>query len=171
MLRMLVLMLALTAPLSVQPVAMQGESVASAAVQPAADRTTLRSDQKITFDTVNDISLYDTAEDLVDQYGQPVSIEHNRLLGSKEYIYEDMLVGINNGVVNYVQVDNKASYLKVNNEYMEMTPSSIRATLGEPDFVAQDGEVYVRDHHAVKVYMNPDNGKLQYVEFFDEYSF
>ncbi|MCM3130405.1 hypothetical protein ACFQ3J_23120 [Paenibacillus provencensis] len=171
MLRMLVLMLALTAPFSVQPVTMQGASTLNPSVEPAAERASLASDKKVTFDTVNDISLYDTAEDLVDKCGQPVNIEHNRLLGSEEYIYGDMRVGINNGIVHYVQVDKNASYLKVNNEYMEMNPSSIRATLGEPDFVAQDGEVYVRDHHAVKVYMNPDNGRLQHVEFFDEFSF
>ena len=84
---MLILTLALTAPLSVQPVAMQGESAVNAvvepSVEPSAERTTLESDQKVAFDTVNDISLYDTAEDLVDKCGQPVNIEHNRLLGSK----------------------------------------------------------------------------------------
>lgn len=164
---MALLMLVLTSPFSVQPAADpavvgQGSSTAELAY--------IQSEEAFSYETVNDVSLYDTEADLIASHGQPLRLQEDRLLGSTEYIYNDILVGINNGIVCYVRVNKDAAYLKVNNDYMEMTPESIKEALGEPDFVADDGEVYIRDHHAIKVYLNPDNGKLQHVEFFDDFT-
>ncbi|WP_211749970.1 hypothetical protein [Paenibacillus sp. Marseille-Q4541] len=175
MVEMMLLMLALTSPFSVQPMAepaalWQGNQSVELAVKKSEPAQIPSASQQDEFTTVNDISLQDTKSDLLNKKGVPQQTREDWLLGSKEYVYDDVVVGITDGLVSYIQVKKDAPYLKVNDVYMELTPSSIKQTLGKPDYVAEDGDVYKKGHQAVKVYLNEDQS-LKQVEFFDEASF
>lgn len=175
MFQTMLLMLALASPFSVQPTAepaamWQGTQSVELAVKKSAPTQTLPIEQQKEFETVNDISLQDTKSEVLSKKGYPQHTEKDVILGSKEFIYDDVTIGIIDGTVTYIQVKNDAPYLKVNDVYMELTPRSIKDTLGKPDYVAEDGDVYIRGHQAVKVYLDEDQG-LKQIEFFDEASF
>ncbi|GIP45214.1 hypothetical protein J45TS6_36730 [Paenibacillus sp. J45TS6] len=175
MLQTMLIMLALTSPFSVQPTAepaamWQGNQSVELAVKKSAPTQILPIEQQNEFKTVNDISLQDTKSEVLSKKGYPEQTKEDLILGSREYIYDDVTIGIIDGTVSYIQVKKDATYLKVNDVYMELTPRSIKHTLGEPDFIAEDGDVYIKGHQAVKVYLD-ENQHLKQVEFFDEASF
>ena len=175
MLQIMLFVLALTSPFSVQPTAepaamWQGNQSVELAVKKLKPAQTLPIEQQNEYKTVNDISLQDTKSELLSKKGYPEQTKEDLILGSKEYIYDDVIVGIIDGTVSYIQVKKEAPYLKVNDVYMELTSGSIKHTLGKPDYVAEDGDVYIKGHQAVKVYLNEDQS-LKQVEFFDEASF
>lgn len=175
MLQNILLVLALTSPFSVQPTAepaamWQGNQSVELAVKKSAPTQILPIEQQDEFKTVNDISLQDTKSEVLSKKGYPGQTKEDLLLGSREFIYDDVTIGIIDGTVSYIQVQKDAAYLKVNDVYMELTPRSIKHTLGKPDFASEDGDVYIKGHQAVKVYLD-ENQHLKHVEFFDEASF
>ncbi len=175
MLQTMLFMLALTSPFSVQPTAepaamWQGNQSVELAVKKSEPTQIRPIEQQTEFKTVNDISLQDTKADVLSKKGYPEQTKKDVILGSREYIYEDVTVGIIDGTVSYIQVKKEATYLKVNDVFMELTPRSIKHTLGKPDFIAEDGDVYIKGHQAVKVYLD-EHQHLKHVEFFDEGSF
>lgn len=175
MIRTALFLIALTSPFPAQSAAepalmWQGNQAVETAVLQSVPVKQLPLEQQNTFETVNDISLQDTKSELLSKKGYPQETREDWVLGSKEYIYDDMVAGIIDGEIAYVQVKKSASYLKVNETYMDLTLWSISRTLGDPDYVSEDGLVFVKGHQALKIYLD-ENQSLKQVEFFDEISF
>ncbi|WP_025677907.1 hypothetical protein [Paenibacillus massiliensis] len=122
------------------------------------------------FETLNDISLDDRTEDVLQKKGQPLRTHEDLILRSTEYHYEDVVVGVRDGYVNYVHVDSSSVRVKVNDRWLPLDRSTLDHELGGAQFTAEDGEVYIRGHHAIKVYTDQDSGELKAVELFDETS-
>jgi len=51
-----------------------------------------------------------------------------------------------------------------------MSTDHVRASLGTPYFKAEDGDVYLENHHALKGYIDRDTGEIEGVDLFFDYS-
>lgn len=122
------------------------------------------------FDTVNGISLLDSKEDVIQKKGMPLEQAADELLDCLELSYEDAVVGICDGVTNYVHIPYSAVSMTVNGKQVGLTQEQLYRAFGEPYFIAEDGEVFLRGHHAIKVYREKSTGALLGVDFFDELS-
>lgn len=122
------------------------------------------------FETLNGISLNDTKHDVWTKKGKPLQITRDRWTGCHEYHYEDAAVGICDGMVEYVHVEAAAGKIMVNGVRIPLKAHDIERVLGKPQFVAEDGKVFIRGFHAIKVYSEPGSGTLQGVDFFDSSS-
>ncbi|GAB6927234.1 hypothetical protein JCM10914A_12170 [Paenibacillus sp. JCM 10914] len=122
------------------------------------------------YGTLNGISLSDSKQDVISKLGSPAQIEHEPLSGIAVFRYPDMEVGIRSGYTEYVHVKPSATSFQVDGQRIGMTTNQIRASLGEPYFRAEDGDVYLENNNALKVFMDRDSGDIIGVDLFFDYS-
>ncbi|MFB5762980.1 hypothetical protein [Paenibacillus medicaginis] len=170
MLIQLMMLAALLSPFS------GADAVQTAAPPPAADKavhavaTVPKHSSMSRFITLNGISLDDREEDVLHKKGKPLQVTKDWLLRSTEYHYADAVVGIRYGYVDYVHVDPEVKRVKINDRWLPLNRGTLAQELGRVQFAAEDGDVYIRGHKAIKVYTDPVSGELQAVEFFAENS-
>ncbi|WP_213653039.1 hypothetical protein [Paenibacillus sp. J23TS9] len=175
MLKILALLIGMISPLSsmsaVQPDTANlyaAEPTVRQAVVHYAEGRALRSQVSMNkFETMNGISLSDTKKEVLAKKGKPLQVAQDRLTGCYEYHYKDAVVGICDDTVGYVHIAVAAGKMQVNGTWVDLKASEIEHAFGKPQFVAEDGKVFIRGFHAIKVYSNPDTGALQGVDFFD----
>jgi hypothetical protein len=153
------------------------DAVPTAASPPAADyavqavaRHPGQSSPLSQFMTLNGISLEDREEDVLHKKGKPLKVTEDWLLRSTEYHYADAVAGIRDGYVDYVHVDPHAELIEINDRWLPMNRKAFAQELGGVQFAAEDGDVYIRGHKAIKVYTHPVSGELLAVELFHESS-
>lgn len=122
------------------------------------------------YGTLNGISLTDNKQDVIRKLGTPVRIEHEELTGITKLDYEDMEVGVRNGYTEYVHVKPSAASFQVEDQHIGMTTDQIRTSLGKPYFRAEDGDVYLENHQALKVFIDRDSGEIGGIDLFFDYS-
>ncbi|OME89397.1 MULTISPECIES: hypothetical protein [Paenibacillus] len=120
--------------------------------------------------TLNGISLTDNKRDVIRKLGAPARIEHEELTGMTKLDYKDLEVGVRNGYTEYVHVKPSAASFQVEDQRIGMTTNQIRASLGKPYFKAEDGDVYLEDHHALKVFIDRNSGEITGIDLFFDYS-
>lgn len=171
---LLVTMFSVISPFSVQPAATPAaHDLQWTVTEEQVPEMTLAIDRSGTFEqfrTLNGISLEDGKRELLIKLGQPVNIKEDPYLGCPEYHFRNVKVGIceDTGIVQYVHVDGSRGHLNLNGQSIPMNRAAIHQALGKPYDVAEDGEVYVRDHYAIKVYIKPGSAKIEGVDLFDD---
>ncbi|MGO4531674.1 hypothetical protein AB4Z30_21545 [Paenibacillus sp. 2TAF8] len=171
---LLVTMFSVISPFSVQPAATPAaHDLQWTVMEEQVPEMTVAVDRSETFEqfrTLNGISLEDTKHELFTKLGQPISIKEDPYLGCSEYHFRDVNVGVceDTGVIQYVHVDGSHDDLKLNGKSIPMDIDAIHQALGKPYHVAEDGEVYLRGHYAIKVYMKLGSGEIEGVDFFDD---
>lgn len=118
------------------------------------------------FETLNDISLFDRAEDVIHTKGKPLQVNEVPFIECTDYEYMDSTVGICDGWVNYVHVDPEVGTFRINEMDINISENEISEALGLPQFYAEDGEVYIRGEQAIKVYKDSSTGIIQGIDFF-----
>ncbi|WP_019637572.1 hypothetical protein [Paenibacillus fonticola] len=119
------------------------------------------------FHSMGDVTLYDNRESVVRKKGKPLSVNKDTYSGYTEYQYEDIAVGLYEDLVYYVHVGSSPTKIKVNGKWMTLQKQSLLKAFGEPDFEAEDGDVYIRGYAAIKIYRDPENGSVIGVDLFD----
>lgn len=122
------------------------------------------------YGTLNGISLTDNKHDVIRKLGTPARIEHDELTGITKLDYKDMEIGVRNGYTEYVHVKPSAVSFQVEDQRIGMTTDQIRASLGKPYFKAEDGDVYLENHQALKVFIDRDSGEIAGIDLFFDYS-
>ncbi|MNI51726.1 hypothetical protein D3C73_1064660 [compost metagenome] len=122
------------------------------------------------FDSLAGASLYMSKEELLLAKGMPLSIVPDPWQECLEYQFSDMSAGICEGVVTYIHVTPAQATmygLKLNDVVLDPVKMSVRELLGSPDFVAEDGDVYIRGNAALKIYRSADSGEWDGIDLFD----
>ncbi|WP_054943445.1 hypothetical protein [Paenibacillus ihuae] len=122
------------------------------------------------FDSLAGASLYMSKEELLLAKGTPLNIAPDPWQECLEYQYADMSAGICEGVVTYIHVTpaQAGQYgLKLNEEALNPANSHAGELLGTPDYVAEDGDVYIRGSAALKIYRNAHSGEWDGIDLFD----
>ncbi len=120
-------------------------------------------------ESLNGLTLQNRIEDANRLYGQPNN-QVSAYMGGEEYRYDSLNVGAYEGWVYYVSVPASAGTFNLNGHELPMDASRIREELGRPDFTADDGFGYEHDGQAIKVFVDPFDGKLRSVDLFDSSS-
>lgn len=171
--KLLLVMFSVISPFSVQPAAVPAaHDMQWTAMEEKASEVTLAVDRSETFQhfrTLNGISLDDTMNDMLDKKGQPAHKQEDPYLGCPEYHFRDVKVGLceDTGVINYVHIDASESHIRLNGESIKLDIESIHLALGEPYYVAEDGEVFLRGDQALKVYMKSGSRQIEGIDLFD----
>lgn len=122
------------------------------------------------FDSLAGASLYMSKEELLLAKGTPLNIAPDPWQECLEYQYADMSAGICEGAVTYIHVTpaQAGQYgLKLNGETLNPANNNVGELLGTPDFVAEDGDVYIRGNAALKIYRNSQSGEWDGIDLFD----
>ncbi len=122
------------------------------------------------FDSLAGVPLYATKEELIQAKGKPLNIVNELWEDCLEYQYADMSAGVSNGVVIYVHVTPfQAQQYGLQLSGVEIDPGKgkLSELLGTPDFIAEDGDVYMRGSTALKIYRNLDTGEWDGIDLFD----
>ncbi|AWP25740.1 hypothetical protein PVOR_30033 [Paenibacillus vortex V453] len=122
------------------------------------------------YGTLNGISLTDSKKDVIRKLGTPARTEQEDLSGITKLHYKDMEVGVRNGYTEYVHVKPSADSFQVEDQSIGMTTERVRASLGKPYFKAEDGDVYLENQNALKVYVDRDTGQIEGIDLFFDYS-
>lgn len=123
------------------------------------------------FHSMGDVTLYDDRESVVQKKGKPLSINKNVYSGYTEYKYKDITVGLYEDLVYYVHIDASLEKIKVNGKWLALHKQELKRAFGEPDFEAEDGDVYIRDLAAIKIYRDPVTRAIVGVDLFDTIAF
>ncbi|WP_410772265.1 hypothetical protein [Fontibacillus sp. BL9] len=120
------------------------------------------------FESMGNITLYDDFKSVLAKKGEPDSIKKDPYTGYTECHYGTLTVGIYEDLVYYVHTGPYPKKVTLNGISIPLQKVWLRHFFGEPDFVAEDGEVYIRGHAALKVYKDPASGKITGVDLFDD---
>lgn len=120
------------------------------------------------FETLNEIALTDRTEDVLRKKGEPLKVTHEPLLRTTEYHYADMTVGLCDGLTEYVHVKPSAKSIQVNGQSVLLTTRELSSALGKPYHEGEDGDVYLRNHQAIKVFKDRGTGDISGVDLFFE---
>ncbi|WHX48437.1 hypothetical protein QNH46_20550 [Paenibacillus woosongensis] len=129
------------------------------------------------FESMGEVSLFDDRDSVIRKKGKPLSINKDVYSGYTEYQYKDITVGLSEDFVYYVHVDVDASAegcpgkIQLNGQWLPLQKQEIAQALGEPDLKAEDGDVYIRDLAAVKIYRHPATKAIVGVDMFDTIAF
>ncbi|MFD1775224.1 hypothetical protein [Paenibacillus rhizophilus] len=145
------------------------------AAQNAAGETENKTENKFirSFESLAGVSLYSSEEELAELKGEPLEVVPDPWQNSLEYRYADMSAGISDGVVVYVHVSPQQARnygLRLNAVKIDPVHDTLQETLGSPDFVAEDGDVYMRGSTALKIYRSEETGEWDGIDLFDDYS-
>ncbi|WFR64603.1 hypothetical protein P9222_11050 [Paenibacillus amylolyticus] len=174
MMKLLLVMFSVISPFSVQPAAVPAaHDMQWTAMEEKAPEVTLAVDRSETFQhfrTLNGISLDDTMEDLLAKKGQPLHKQEDPYLGCPEYHFHDVTVGLceDTDVIQYVHIDASENHIMLNGKRIELNREAIHHALGKPYYVAEDGEVFLRGDHALKVYMKSGSQQIEGIDLFDD---
>ncbi|MBP2002456.1 hypothetical protein J2Z69_003529 [Paenibacillus shirakamiensis] len=119
------------------------------------------------FNTLNDIALSDQRSDVIRIKGEPNHISTDSITGYTEYHYNDTIVGMYEDHVYYVHVNTEAQQMKINDEWISLQPNVLRQTLGNPDYKAEDGDVYMKESGAIKIYKDATQS-IKGIDLFDD---
>ncbi|KGE20970.1 hypothetical protein [Paenibacillus wynnii] len=170
----LILLLSLLTPYLEKP-AQQEPLSAAAFSRPVSAVFAFQHTQAVTtyinrFESLSDVELFTTEEELIDQKGLPLNIQKDPWQGCLEYQYEELSAGICEGIVLYVHVTPHQAQehgLSVNGIELDPEKGYIQDLLGAPDFKAEDGDVYIRGSNALKIYRDQVSGKWLGIDLFD----
>ncbi|MFD2115615.1 hypothetical protein ACFSTH_06830 [Paenibacillus yanchengensis] len=123
--------------------------------------------EKIHLNSVNGISLDDDMETVVEKKGTPQRITVDRYFAEFQiYEYADMNIIFRDNVMDSIEFDKEKSFLYLDESKIPVSIQTIRAALGEPDFIAEDGLVFQRNEAVLKLFINPDNGDLDFISYY-----
>lgn len=120
-------------------------------------------------ESINGLTLQNRVADAEHLYGEP-SERVPAYMGGEEYRYDGLNVGAYEGWIYYVSVPASTGSFNLNGYSIPMDAKRIRDELGKPDFTADDGFGYEHDGQAIKIFVDPHDGKVRSVDLFDSSS-
>lgn len=122
------------------------------------------------FEALSGVTLYMPLDTLLDIKGAPLDITADPWQDSLEYHYADLSVGVAGSSVIYIHVEPEQARqygLSINETLLDPVNNNLQELLGKPDFVADDGDVYLRGNAALKIYRNMQTGIWEGIDLFD----
>jgi hypothetical protein len=118
--------------------------------------------------TVNDITLIDNPLSVEQKKGRPLVIKNDpQLKDIVIYSYKEQDVAFRDGALLYVSIPSDSGTFDVDGNTVSMVLSDIENVLGIPDFLAEDGWVYIRREGALKLYFDEQQvDKVALIHFF-----
>ncbi|HIW31963.1 MAG TPA: hypothetical protein IAA29_04165 [Candidatus Paenibacillus intestinavium] len=133
----------------------------------SAIMVTKPSQEIITLNMVNGISLYDDVSTVIEILGAPEQISSDPYFVEYEmYEYSNMTISFIDDTIDSVEVWTDASSITLDQVEIPATIESLQLALGDPDYVAEDGLVYQRDEAVLKLFIDQDSKQLQSIAYY-----
>ncbi|MFC5404718.1 hypothetical protein [Cohnella soli] len=140
----------------------------TAYVTPSTETIEMKqSRQQFKLQTVNGISLYDDPSSVIAKIGEPDFVtEDEYFKGVIIFHYPGMNVIFSDNILDYVEVLEGATTLLIDDIPVPATVENLKAALGEPDYITEDGIVFERDQALLKIFIDADSNKLKSITYF-----
>ncbi len=123
--------------------------------------------EKIDLNTVNGISLDDDIKAVIEKKGAPQRITVDPYFEEfLIYEYADMKIIFRDNFMDSIEIGSEIPFLYVDQHKLPVAIKDLRAALGKPDFIAEDGLVFRHNEAVLKVFINPENGHLEYISYY-----
>ena len=123
--------------------------------------------QQFKLQTVNGISLYDDPGRVIAKIGEPDFItEDEHFKDIMIFQYPGMNVLFSDEILYCVEILEGVQTLLVDDISITATVEDLKAELGEPDFITEDGIVFERDEALLKIFIDADSNKLNSISYF-----
>ncbi|MFS0837951.1 hypothetical protein [Paenibacillus sp. 1P03SA] len=143
------------------------ETVSAKPAVVLAEQTPAGASGSVKLEHVNGISLSDDENTIVKHKGEPTSVRKDEFFGDTKILeYPDCSVAVGEYGVEYVEVTPEHKQITIDGKRVANNLQALEKTLGEPYWVAEDGLVYTQDSQALKLFVDPDSGRLKSVQFF-----
>ncbi|GGG56966.1 hypothetical protein [Paenibacillus radicis (ex Gao et al. 2016)] len=117
--------------------------------------------------SVNGLTLDDDPATVEEKLGKPLNVTQDEWLAELQiYDYTGMDIAFRDGWLDYVEIAGDAEQLRIDGNELPATETAIREALGEPDFIAEDGIVFQRNEALLKLFIDPDTGKLKSIAYY-----
>lgn len=124
-----------------------------------------------TLQNVNGITLYDDPGSVVKKLGKPEKITEDPYLKELEtYQYPNMDVIFSDGMIFSVELAEGTKSLMIDGHKVAATVKAVKEALGQPDYITEDGIVFERGEALLKLFIDPDTGKLTSIHYFQSFS-
>lgn len=122
----------------------------------------------IILDTISGVSLHQSRSEIIHLLGIPQDIYQDEWMQDMvEYRYKDLLIGFSGEDVQYIGIPTGVNDFEVDGLNMKMNMDSIKSALGEPDYIAEDGIVFIRGDTCMKVFLsNGDSGEIDAIHIY-----
>lgn len=125
------------------------------------------SQQQFKLQTVNSISLYDNPNSVIAKIGEPKSITRDEhFMDVHIYHYPGMNITFSDEMLDFVEILEEADTLLIDDVPISATIEDLKAALGEPDYVTEDGIVFERDEALLKLFLNAESSQLISINYF-----
>lgn len=121
---------------------------------------------EIAFETINGVAMDGDLSEVLAVLGEPTERTTDELLGTEEYHYPGLTVGLYEGLVDYVVVPASGGSVRLGDTEAVLALTQLRELLGEPNHVADDGLVYVRGPLALKLFTDAEGSALSTLEVY-----
>lgn len=123
--------------------------------------------EEIRLASVNHITLYDDVAAVIEKKGAPDRITTDPYFeDAMTFSYSDMNISFTDDAVQQIQIEQQTETLYLDDTEVEATIEAIQSALGEPDYIAEDGIVFQRQEALLKLYIDPENGKLESITYY-----
>ncbi|MDF2926106.1 MAG: hypothetical protein K0R57_5020 [Paenibacillaceae bacterium] len=120
-----------------------------------------------TFGSVEGVTLLDNKKSVIEKKGAPVTKRaDSRILDMEIFDYGEWEIAFRDKDILYVAVEAEAQEIEIDGVRHSLNKEALNDSLGEPDFLAEDGWVYIRKQGAIKLYFDQDSGDLSSIHYF-----
>ncbi|WP_020618825.1 hypothetical protein [Paenibacillus daejeonensis] len=144
------------------PVVTEHNEVESVEHEPAEQEPAL----ELGYRQVNGLDLDADADTVLQLLGDPEERTTDPLLGTEEYHYAAQTVGLYEDLVDYIIVPASAGQVQLGNVTIPLDMEQLKQHLGEPDYTAEDGLVYVQQEVCLKLFYGENEAELDSVQIY-----
>ena len=121
---------------------------------------------EISYHQVNGLDLDSDAATVVQLLGEPAERSTDPLLDTEEFHYPAQTIGLYEDLVDYIIVPASAGEVQLGDATIPLEMEQLRQLLGEPDFTAEDGLVYVQHEVCLKLFYGENEAELDSVQIY-----
>lgn len=135
-------------------------------IQPAASAVEAE-DERILLRSVEELTLYDDRAAVIGKLGEPQGVTYDEFYSELViYEYDRLKVVFFGEYIQSIDIAEGVKEVLLDNRYVATTLTDLRAALGEPDYVAEDGIVFQRDEALLKLFLDEESGELSSISYY-----
>lgn len=135
---------------------------------PMAETTSVpNEDEPILLRSVEELTLYDDRAAVIGKLGEPQGVTYDEFYSELViYEYDRLKVVFFGEFIQSIDIAEDVKEVLLDNRYVATTLADLRAALGEPDYVAEDGIVFQRDEALLKLFLDEESGELSSISYY-----
>lgn len=133
---------------------------------PPAGEDELDQEISISYRVINELDLDANVDTVIQLFGEPLERTTDPLLGTEEFHYSELTIGVYEDLVDYIVIPASANQLQLGDVTVTVEMEELKRMLGQPDYTAEDGLVYVQDEVCLKLFYGENETELDTVQIY-----